>query len=115
MRARLILMFKHQLLIVAIATAVAAVQGRIRPDNVGLIWSTIGLFIIAFAVMSTIGTWGATRNFTYQYGLTMEKSIIENWEDNNREMRGAFQFLSSSFGIGFVAIFAGLVTMVVGG
>ncbi|MCI0713639.1 MAG: hypothetical protein L0154_26010 [Chloroflexi bacterium] len=115
MRAQINLMVKHQLSLVIIAGIAAAVQGRMRTDNIGLIWATLGLFVIAFAVISTIGAWGATRNFTYQYGLTMEKSIIENWEDSNKEMQIAFQFLTSSFGIGIVAILGGLLLMIIGG
>ena len=114
MRAQIKLMVQHQLLLIVIAIVIAAIQGRIRTDNIGLIWATLGLFVVAFAVMSTIGAWGATRSFTYQYGLTMEKSIIENWEDNNKEMQLAFQFFNSSFGIGGVAVFGGLLTMIIG-
>jgi hypothetical protein len=115
MRAQINLMVKHQLLLVVIAVVIAAVQGRMRADNIGLIWATLGLFVIAFAVISTIGAWGATRSFTYQYGLTMEKSIIENWEDSNKEMQIAFQFFTSSFGIGIIAMLCGLLTMIIGG
>lgn len=109
-------MAKHQMILLLIAGVGSyLLNERVDIGSVGIMWATLGIIVIGFALVSIFGTWGVTRNFIYQYGMTMEKSIIENWQDNQHEMKSAMQFFFQSFGIGLIAMIGGLIVMTLAG
>ena len=113
-RSVLVQQLKNQALLLGIAAGLDYfLTGRISPGTTGLMWATMGLFMIAFALMSALGTWGATRDVNYQIGLTMTSEITQRVKDADKDMDDAYSFLSGSVGIGLLAIIGGLLVGIV--
>ena len=105
----------YEMVLICIAIVISWVRGRLTVNSVATNWIYVGIGTIAFGLFSVYGAWGSTRSFTYQHSASVTRSIMERYEDHERDMGEAFGFFGQAFVVGFVAILGGTILSVLVG
>lgn len=98
----------HELMLMLAALIVCLVRGRFTLSIFGSNLAGVGLLWFGFAVTAVYGAWGSTRSFNYQFASSSSQSIMERFNDNQRDMRQAFTFFANCFISGMVAMVMGV-------
>lgn len=104
---------RYQMILLGIAMVLCVVYGRYNLNALGYYWAMIGVVIIAFSLFSAFGGWGSLRSFSYQFGMTIGQSALENAQSTRKELQVSQMFVYSTFAQAIWAVIGGgLLTLI---
>lgn len=105
-------LLEYELILIAIAVVIGLLRGRLTLNSFGSTLALLGGLLISFSLLSVFGTWGSTRSFEYQYGMSVGHTAKEREAHARDEIREAKGFLTNSIIVGWFTGVLGLLLII---